>query len=100
MGFLEFMANWGIWDIIGLIVALIPSILVIIYFFPRKTIENLYIDTNIASINQTYPKVVAVELRNHTNDPTYIISQGFTFGERFRFTPPASAILHSCALRL
>ena len=87
MGFFQFMANWGIWDIVGLIVALIPSILVIIYFFPRKTIENLYIDTNIASINPTYPKVVAVELRNHTNDPTYIISQGFTFGETIQPSP-------------
>ena len=87
MGFFQFMANWGIWDIIGLIVALIPSILVIIYFFPRKAIENFYIDTKIASVNPTYPKVVAVELGNHTNDPTYIISQGFTFGETIQPSP-------------
>lgn len=75
MGFFEFMANWGIWDIVGLIVALIPSVLVITYLFPRETIGNFYIDTKIASVNPTYPKVVAVELRNHTNNPTYHFSR-------------------------
>ena len=74
MCFLKFMAIWGVWDIIGLIVALIPSALVIIYLFPRKAIENFYIDTKISSVNPAYPKVVALELRNHTNDPIYVIS--------------------------
>lgn len=84
------MATWGVWDIIGLIVALIPSILVIIYLFPRKKIENFYIDTKIASVNPTYPKVVAVELRNHANDPIYIISQGFSFGDIIQPSPHGS----------
>jgi len=87
MVFLQFMATWGIWDIIGLIVALIPSVLVIIYLFPRKTIENFYIDTKITSVNPTYPKVVVVELRNHTNDPIYIIAQGFSFGNIIQPSP-------------
>lgn len=42
--FLLFMAQFGIWDIIGLFIALIPLFLLIKYFFPRKNIENLYID--------------------------------------------------------
>lgn len=87
MGFFQFMADWGIWDIIGLIVALIPSVLVVIYLFPRKTIENFYIDTKIASVNPTYPKVVAVELRNHTKDPIYLISQGFIFSDTIQPSP-------------
>lgn len=88
MGFFQFMADWGVWDIIGLIVALIPSVLVVIYLFPRKRIRNLYIDTKIVeSWNPTYPKVVSVEIRNHTNDPIYIISQGFTFGDTIQPSP-------------
>jgi hypothetical protein len=87
MDFFKFMTDWGIWDIIGLIVALVPSVLVIIYLFPRKAIQNFYIDTKIASVNPTYPKVVAVELRNHTNDPIYITSQGFKFGDTIEPSP-------------
>lgn len=41
----------------------------------------------IASVNPTYPRVVAVELRNHTNDPIYLISQGFVFGDTIRPSP-------------
>jgi len=87
MEFFKFMANWGIWDILGLIVALVPSVLVLIYLFPRKKIDSFYIDTKIASVNQTYPKVVSVEIRNHTNDPVYIFSQGFVFGDKIQPSP-------------
>ena len=81
------MADWGVWDIIGLVIALIPSVLVLIYLFPRKRIEDFYIDTKISSINPTYSKVVVVELRNHTNDPMYLISQGFKFEDTIEPSP-------------
>ncbi len=81
------MAQWGIWDILGLLIALIPSVLVLIYLFPRKAVDNLYIDTKIISVNSTYPKVVAVELRNHKNEPLYILAQGFEFGSSIRPSP-------------
>lgn len=88
MKFFRFMAEWGVWDIIGLFVALIPAVLVFVYLFPRKAIDNLYIDTKIASVpNTVYSKVIVVELRNHTNDPIYIHSQGFTFGSTIRPSP-------------
>jgi hypothetical protein len=74
------MAEWGVWDILGLIIALVHSVLVLIYLFPRKAIDNLYVDTKVATVNQTYPNVVGVELRNHTNEPLYVLSQGFVFG--------------------
>jgi hypothetical protein len=87
MCFFQFMAQWGIWDIIGLLITLIPSVLILIYLFPRKAVDNLYVDTKIASVNQTYPKVIAVELRNHTNEPLYILSQGFMFSPSIRPSP-------------
>jgi hypothetical protein len=85
--FLAFMAQWGIWDIMGLVIALIPSVLILIYLFPRRAIENLYIDTKVGSVNQVYSQVVAVELRNHTNDPLYVLSRGFRFGGTIRPSP-------------
>lgn len=87
MSFWEFMAHWGIWDIIGILIALIPSVLVMIYLFPRRAIDNFYIDTNLASVNQVYSRVIGVELRNHTNEAIYILSQGFKFGTAIRPSP-------------
>ena len=87
MGMFEFMAHWGIWDILSLILTFVPSLLILIYLFPRKRIDNLYIDTKIRCINQTYSKVISVELRNHTNEPLYILSQGFVFGSSIRPSP-------------
>ena len=87
MSFFKFMAEWGIWDILGLLVTLVPSVLVLIYLFPRKAIANLYVDTKVAAVNQAFPRVVAVELRNHTNEPLYVLSQGFEFGSAIRSSP-------------
>jgi hypothetical protein len=73
------MAEWGIWDIIGLVGAVIPSLMVIAYLLPRRAIKNLYIDAKRGSVNQTYSKVVSIEISNHTNEPLYVISEGFSF---------------------
>lgn len=88
MPFFRFMAEWGVWDIIGLFVALVPAVLVFIYLFPRKAIDNLYIDTKIGSVpNTVYSKIILVELRNHTNEPIYILSLGFSFGSAIYPSP-------------
>lgn len=87
MAFFKFMAEWGIWDIVGLFAALVPFALILIYLFPRRAIDNLYVDTKVASVNPTYPIVVGVELRNHTNEPLYVLSQGFVFGSAIRPSP-------------
>lgn len=87
MCFLKFMADWGIWDIIGLLGALIPTAILFAYLFPRRATKNLYIDTKRGSVNQTYPKVIVIEFHNHTNEPLYIISDGFTFGTSLKPSP-------------
>ena len=87
ISFWEFMAHWGIWDMIGIAIALIPSILVLVYLFPRRGIENFNIDTKLATVNDVYRRVIGVELRNHTNDPIYVLSLGFTFGDAVRPSP-------------
>lgn len=87
MSFWEFMAHWAIWDILGLLIALVPSVLVIVYLFPRRAINNFYVDTSLAAVNEAYARVIAVELRNHTNEPIYILSQGFKFGDVVRPSP-------------
>lgn len=87
MAFFKFMAEWGVWDILGLLVAFVPSVLILAYLFPRRAIDNFYIDTKVATVNQTYSKVVGVELRNHTNEPLYVLSHGFVFGPTIRPSP-------------
>jgi hypothetical protein len=68
-------------DFIRLLITLSPWVLVLYYLFPRKAIDNLYIDTKLSSTTSTdYPKVILVQLKNHTNTPIYVLSQGFTFG--------------------
>jgi hypothetical protein len=81
------MANWGIWDIAGLFITIFPVIFLIIYLFPRRQIKNLYIDTSLGSINNRYSKVVFIELRNHTNTPIYLLSEGFKFGPTIKSSP-------------
>ena len=86
--FFKFMAEWAVWDIIGLFVAAVPAVLVFVYLFPRKAIDNLYIDTKLATVpNTVYSKVIVVELRNHTNEPLYVLSLGFTFGPAVQPSP-------------
>jgi hypothetical protein len=85
--FLKFMVEWGIWEILDLLVSLVPLALVLIYLFPRKWIRNLYVDTKVGALSEAYPRAVAVELRNHTNEPLYILSQGFKFGSAVRPSP-------------
>jgi hypothetical protein len=87
MVFFRFMADWDIWGIVGLVISTIPSIFLIIYLFPRRRINNFYIDTKRDSINQGYPKVVRVTLTNHTNQPLYVLSEGFRFGTSIRPSP-------------
>lgn len=85
--FFKFMADWGLWDIIGLFITLFPVIFLVIYLFPRKQIKNLYIDTKLWSANPPYNKIILIELRNHTNTPIYLLSEGFKFGSRIRPSP-------------
>jgi hypothetical protein len=89
MCFFDFMARWGIWEMLSLIIVLVPSVLVWIYLFPRKAVHNLYIDTRIASDpeDHAYPKKIVVELRNHTNEPIYVLSEGFLFGDTILPSP-------------
>jgi hypothetical protein len=90
MEFMKFMAEWGIWDIIGLIGGAVPTILLLCYIFPRKAITNFYIDTRRDSINQGYPKVVRIKMRNLTNEPIYFLSEGFKFGSIISASPNAA----------
>ncbi len=85
--FFKFMAQWDIWGIIGILITAIPSVFLIAYLFPRRRIKNFYIDTKRGVANQSYPKVVFARLTNHTNQPLYIISEGFEFGSSVRPSP-------------
>ncbi|MBL7131734.1 MAG: hypothetical protein ISS45_10125 [Candidatus Omnitrophica bacterium] len=88
--FLEVMAKWGIWDIIGLVGAAVPTSIILFYLFPRKSIRNFYIDARRDSINQIYPKVIRIELRNHTNQSLYVLSDGFVFSGIITASPNAA----------
>jgi len=90
MAFWRFMADWGIWDITGLLLLMVPIIFVLCYLFPRKAIKNFYIDTRRGSINAGYPKVVRLILRNLTNEPIYVLSEGFKFKSTISASPNAA----------
>lgn len=87
MEFFKFMADWDIWGIVGILITIVPSIFLIGYLFPWRRINNLYIDVKRGSINAGYPKVILVTLTNHTNQPLYIVSEGFRFGSFIRPSP-------------
>jgi len=84
------MAEWGVWDIIGLLGAIIPTLAVVIYLFPRRAMHNFYIDSKRESGNHPYSKIVRIEMRNHTNEPLYVVSEGFVFGSVIRASPHAA----------
>jgi hypothetical protein len=88
--FFKFMAEWGLWEIINLIIVLIPSVLVVTYLFPRKAIKNFYVDAQAATWNEPFSRLVRLELRNHTNEPLYVLSEGFKFGSTIRPLPFAA----------
>jgi hypothetical protein len=87
--FLKFMVEWGLWEILSLFVALGPLTLILVYLFPRKAIKNLYIDAKVGAA-ESFPRVVVIELRNHTNAPLYVLSEGFKFGSSIRPSPLAA----------
>ena len=81
MVFFQFMATWSIWSIIGVLISLVTAASILIYIFPRKALDNFYIDTKIGTTsNPIYSKVIVVKLTNHTNVPIYVLSLGFEFG--------------------
>jgi hypothetical protein len=90
MSFLKFMAEWGLWDILGLLGAIIPTLAVVVYLFPRRAMRNFYIDSKRESANVPYSKVIRIEMRNHTNEPLYVVSEGFVFGSVIRASPEAA----------
>ena len=85
--FFKFMAEYGIWDIAGLFIAIIPFIVILWYFFPKKSMKGLNIHTSRDAINATYPKVVRITITNTEDEPVYIKSEGFKFGNNILPSP-------------
>jgi hypothetical protein len=71
-------------------IALIPSVFVVRYFWPRKSLKNLYVDAAVGHVNESFPIVVSITLNNHTNAPLYVLSEGFKFGSAIRGSPIAA----------
>ena len=42
--FFKFMAEWGVWDVFQTLITIIGCIVVFFYLFPRRSIENFYVD--------------------------------------------------------
>lgn len=53
----------------------------------KKRIKNFYIDTRLGEINENYSNVVIINLRNHTNQSIYVISEGFKFRNKVQPSP-------------
>lgn len=87
MEFFQFMADWDIWGVLGILITIVPAVFLIGYLFPWRRINNLYIDTKRSSASAGYSKIILVTLTNHTNQPLYIISEGFRFGSSIRPSP-------------
>jgi len=56
------MAEWGIWDIIGFIGAVVPALAVLFYLFPRKAIKNFYIDAHRDAANRNAYSGLAIAI--------------------------------------
>ena len=87
--FFKFMAEWGVWDVFQTLITIVGGIVVFFYLFPRRSIENFYIDATRAA-NPPYPKVIRIEMRNLTNEPLYVLSRGFRFGDVIHASPLAA----------
>jgi len=90
MSFFKFMADWGIWDVIQTAIALGGVLAILFYLFPRRSIENFYIDATRSGGDPPYPKVIRIEMRNLTNEPLYVLSRGFRFGDVIHASPLAA----------
>ena len=88
--FFKFMAEWGVWDVFQTLITIIAGIVVLFYLFPRRSIENFYIDATRSAANPPYTKVIRIEMRNLTNEPLYVLSRGFRFGDVIHASPLAA----------
>ena len=91
--FFKFMNDWGVWDVIQIALVIVGGLVALFYLFPRRSIENFYIDATRGDAHPPYPKVICIELRNLTNEPLYVLSRGFRFGDIIH-PSPLSAIDH------
>jgi hypothetical protein len=90
MSFFKFMAEWGIWDIFQTLVTIIAGVVALCYLFPRRSIENFYVDAARGAAQPPYPKIIRIEMRNLTNEPLYVLSRGFRFGNVIHASPLAA----------
>jgi hypothetical protein len=88
--FFKFMAEYGIWEIIELLIVLFGGLAALFYLFPRRSIQNFYISATRGVANPPYTKVIHIEMRNLTNEPLYVLSQGFRFGNAIHASPNAA----------
>ena len=90
MSFFKFMAEWGIWDIFQTLVTIIAGVVALFYLFPRRSIENFYVDATKGAAEPPYSKIIRIEMRNLTNEPLYVLSRGFRFGNVIHASPLAA----------
>jgi hypothetical protein len=88
--FLKFMAEYGLWDIIQTVAWIIGLFVALWYLLPRRSIENFYISAKRGAANPPYDKVIHIEMRNLTNEPLYVLSRGFRFGDIIHASPFAA----------
>ena len=95
------MAEWGVWDVFQTLITIIGAIVVLFYLFPRRSIENFYIDATRSEANPPYTKVIRIEMRNLTNEPLYVLSRGFRFGDIIHASPHAAIdhATHTCEVK-
>jgi len=88
--FFKFMNDWGVWDVIQIVLLLIGGVVALFYLFPRKSIQNFYINATRDAASPPYTKVINIEMRNLTNEPLYVLSRGFRFGDIIHAFPLAA----------
>jgi hypothetical protein len=88
--FFKFMNDWGIWDVIQIALVMVGGLVALFYLFPRRSIENFYINAIRDAGHPPYTKVIRIEMRNLTNEPLYVLSRGFRFGDVIHASPLAA----------
>ena len=56
MSFFKFMADWGIWDVIQTAIAFGAVLAILFYLFPRRSIEDFYIDATRSGGGSAVPE--------------------------------------------
>ena len=84
------MAEWGVWDVFQTLITIVGGIVVLLLSVSAQINRELLHRRNKKRGEPAIPKVIRIEMRNLTNEPLYVLSRGFRFGDVIHASPLAA----------